>query len=707
VTESKAKFGVVEEVTEPVAAFFSLLTAERLMGVFDVAPKKAPLAVEKMERKSEAQLKRWRSDVAAFEAASAFQLALEGTFGDPVRIAAGETKIAPPELALQIALLPEDQNEAEPELFPQIAVDDRRRVLADRLVNEARGRAARHRFFHWEVGFPNVWSNLLSVTPRGGFDAVIGNPPYVRQELLGDEVKRALKAGYTAYDGKADLYIFFYEQGLRLLRPGGRLSYVVTNKWLRAGYAEALRELFATAAKVEFIADFGHAKHFFPDADVFPSVVTVRKPVPGETELTETQVCVIPRDSVPEKGLAAAVAAASYRLPPACFRKQSWTLEPPDVMGLLDKIRRNGVPLVDYVGGKPFRGILTGLNDAFLIDASTRDRLVKEDPGCAEIIKPYLRGQDINRWYAPDTNLFMILMKSSTDHAWPWADALDEAEAERTFRESYPSLHRYMKTWEEFTDAETGKVRGLRRREDHGRFWWELRACAYYGLFSKPRVAYQAIQFYPNYAVELGERLGNNKTFFLKTSDAFIVACLNSPAGWFFSWRHFLHLKDEALSNDQVKVIEFPIPAPTSDQKAEAQEAVALILSHKQAIGARGAAVRDWLRHEFGLERLGRALERSHALDSDGFVAAVRAAFPKTRKWSAAEIARLKQEHSDTLTPARDAAADVLALERRLSDLVNAAFGLSPEEVALMWRTAPPRMPLDPKEELRRLGFDA
>ena len=134
VTESKAKFGVVEEVTEPVAAFFSPLTAERLMGVFDVAPKKAPLAV-----------------------------------------------------------------------------DDRRRVLADRLVNEARSRAARHRFFHWEIGFPNVWSNLLSVTPRGGFDAVIGNPPYVRQELLGDEVERALKVGYTAYDGLADLYIFFYE----------------------------------------------------------------------------------------------------------------------------------------------------------------------------------------------------------------------------------------------------------------------------------------------------------------------------------------------------------------------------------------------------------------------------------------------------------------------------------------------------------------
>jgi hypothetical protein len=85
----------------------------------------------------------------------------------------------------------------------------------------------------------------------------------------------------------------------------------------------------------------------------------------------------------------------------------------------------------------------------------------------------------------------------------------------------------------------------------------------------------------------------------------------------------------------------------------------------------------------------------------------VRAALPKSRKFSSAELARLKQEHAATLSPAREAAAEVLALERKLSDLVSAAFGLSPEEVALMWRTAPSRMPLDPKEELRRLGVYA
>ena len=113
--------------------------------------------------------------------------------------------------------------------------------------------------------------------------------------------------------------------------------------------------------------------------------------------------------------------------------------------------------------------------------------------------------------------------------------------------------------------------------------------------------------------------------------------------------------------------------------------------------------MRDWLTLEFGVPDL-VALNDIRGLDSDRFVSAVRSSLPKSRKWSAAEIARLKHEYDETLAPARDAAAKILALERKLSDLVNQAYGLTPEEVALMWRTAPPRMPLDPADELRRLG---
>src|SRR5262249_28041619 len=155
-----------------------------------------------------------------------------------------------------------------------------------------------------------------------------------------------------------------------------------------------------------------------------------------------TNVCVIPRDDVPEKALDEAVAKATYPLPRAHFTKESWTLEPPEVVAILEKIERAGVPLKQYAGVGPYRGILTGLNEAYVIDSTTRDRLVSDDKRLAKLIKPYLRGQDIQRWSSPDTDLFMIIMKSSGDHPWPWANAPDEGAAEKIFKREFPALHR-------------------------------------------------------------------------------------------------------------------------------------------------------------------------------------------------------------------------------------------------------------------------
>jgi hypothetical protein len=140
--------------------------------------------------------------------------------------------------------------------------------------------------FDWQAVFPEVFA-------QGGFDVVVGNPPYIRQELL-SPFKPWLEAHYEVFHGMADLYVYFYELDVRLLKPGGLLCYIVTNKWMKAGYGEPLRRFFNEKAWVRSVVDFGHAKQIFEKVDVFPSIILVEKPT-GAPKPKTARLCTIPR----------------------------------------------------------------------------------------------------------------------------------------------------------------------------------------------------------------------------------------------------------------------------------------------------------------------------------------------------------------------------------------------------------------------------
>lgn len=656
VHQSKTLFDGIEQETRPLNSFIKILYA---------------LDWLKLGKEDQTAVRSW----------------LDGQFGDPLEIARG-----------RFTLGPADRGDGHPQAKDVVGqLSNGARAAAERfavVLNAARDLVRSERFQNWQVAFPGVWSQWESNELKGGFHAVIGNPPYVRQELIKD-YKPHLKRGFEpVYDGSADLYVYFYDQGLRLLKAGGRMSYVVTNKWMRAGYAEKLRGVFAEKAWVEFVADFGHAKKFFPDADVFPSVIVVRKPDNSDGP-SDTQVCAIPRDDVPEKALDEAVTRATYALSRSYFTSSPWAIEPPAVANLLIKLKTAGEPLKAIHPRLPVNGIKTGLNEAFLIDADEADALIEQHPACRDVIRPYLRGQDIKRWTSPNTLQRMIMLKSSSDFAWPWSNAADETQAEAIFANAFPSLHRRMKRFESFYDPKKKRQRGLRHREDQGRYWWELRPCAYYDLFRKPKVVYQAIQFYPRYSLEYDEVYGNNKTYFLDTDNIGLLTALNSPLLWWFGWRHFIHMKDEALSNDQVKIAELPI-AKSLLSDARIVPLGQRIVTMSRNIEAAQQAISSWLRHEFGIKDCNSALANATKLVSGEFVQAVRTHLPKKRKLTAAEVTELEREHGATLEPARRLREEVFATEQLLSTIVNEAYGLSSEEVQLMWRTAPPRMPFTP-----------
>jgi hypothetical protein len=525
----------------------------------------------------------------------------------------------------------------------------------------------------WQAAFPEVFA-------QGGFDVVVGNPPYVRQELL-TPFKAWLETRYAAFHGMADLYVYFYELGLRVLKPGGLLSFIVTNKWMKAGYGEPLRRFFSEKAWVRSVVDFGHAKQIFEEADVFPSIIVVEKPTESPKPAT-ARLCTIPREQLRIDDLSVQIQREGADLDTAQLSGEGWQLEPVDVVRLLNKMRHAGKPLAKLGGVAAYRGILTGLNEAFLIDGNCKRKLIAEHEGCKEVIQPFLRGSDLARWNSDWAGLWMIVLPSSTDRAWPWAELGEGAEAE--FKDRYPSLHRYLKPLEE----------QLRKRQDKGRYWWELRSCAYWDAFRKPKIFYQEIQFHPAYSLDVEGRFGNNKTFFLTTDDLFLLAVLNSPLMWWHNWRYLPHMKDEALSPVAFRMEELPVAEPAALTRDLAEKAVRRLIeitSHQQQ---NRRTLLDWLRVEYAIEKPSNKLLAVAELDPDAWVGEVKRIRGKKLPLSAAGVHGLREEYTRSIEPARARGAEILELERALSDLVNQAYGLTPAEIALMWKTAPPRMPI-------------
>src|SRR5215210_4347489 len=549
-----------------------------------------------------------------------------------------------------------------------------------RWLEESEALAAEKRFFHWELEFPEVFFDRQG-RPLGddaGFDAVVGNPPYVRQESLGDLKPYLAEAYPEVYHGVADLYVYFYEQGLRQLRRGGWMSYIVTNKWLRAGYGEPLRGYFASEGVLEEIVDFGHAP-IFEDADVFPCIVLLRKPEREEPEADRgVRVVEFPREAL-NADIAAYVEEHAHTVPIKRFGKSAWSLETSAVDGLMEKIRYNGVPLAEFAGVKPLYGIKTGLNEAFLIDTPTKERLVREDPRSAEIIKPYLRGQDIKRWSPEWKGLWMIFARRGIDI------------------DAYPAIKRHLERFRERLEPRPRDWSGGRwpGRKPGAYEWYEVQdSVDYWQMFEQTKFVIQRIAFHSRIALDGNGTYINDSAIFLPTNDSWLLACLNSPANWYFTFRFLPHKKDEALAMDIVSVEKLPIAPSTEEVRGEAEEAVSRLISLARSGQEARRDTLDWLRVEFGVEKPGQKLEDFAALGPDAFVEDVRKRRPKGEgRLTPGALRDLKSGYAEMAGPVQRARTEAAGLERGLSDLANEAYGLTTEDVDLLWSTAPPRMP--------------
>ncbi len=362
----------------------------------------------------------------------------------------------------------------------------------------------RIRPFDWETAFPDIIRG-------GGFDAVVGNPPYVRQETLGG-IKSYFEEHYNVFHGIADLYTYFIEKGFSLLKDGGLFSYIVANKWMRANYGAPLRKWLKEQC-VEEIIDFGDLP-VFQGATTYPCIIRIKKSIPKKS-LTVVQV-----KSLESLNLDAFVGEHGYRVTQENLQDSGWSLSDESTLALLEKLKKNSKPLGEYVNGKIFYGIKTGLNEAFVIDEETRNKIIREDSKSKELIKPFLAGRDIKRYTMPEITKYLILIPSG----WTNENSKGIRDKWSWFENTYPAIAKHLKGFE--SDAKA--------RYDQGDYWWELRSCDYYKEFEKPKIMLPDISTRGNFIFDDQETYCVNTCYIISSSDKYLLGILNSKLITFF-----------------------------------------------------------------------------------------------------------------------------------------------------------------------------
>ncbi len=352
--------------------------------------------------------------------------------------------------------------------------------------------------FDWEAEFAEIMAG-------GGFDAVIGNPPYVRQEILGDQ-KKYLQQNYEVSHGTADLYAYFIERAVSLLKPDGLFCYIVGNKWLRANYGKPLRR-WMKQQRIEEITDFGDLP-VFEKATTYPCILRIRKASP-RTTFDATQV-----KSLDFGNLQDYVGDHRYSVNQAALDDGIWSLADQRTQALLAKLYAIGVPLGEYVTGQIHYGIKTGYNKAFVIDTETRARLIAEDPRSAKLIKPFLAGRDIKRYQRPSSDRYLVFTRRGVNV------------------KEYPAIERYLRR---FKERLMPKPKGWQGDKWKGRKpgsyrWYEIQDTVdYHAEFEKPKILWPGISGEVTaFAIDEEHYYGNDNNQVIITDDRYLLGILNS-----------------------------------------------------------------------------------------------------------------------------------------------------------------------------------
>ncbi len=425
--------------------------------------------------------------------------------------------------------------------------------------------------FEWRFEFPEILDDDGNFK---GFDLIIGNPPYIRQEEL-KELKPHLAKNYKVYKGTSDIYTYFYELGFNVLKENGILSFITSNKYTRAGYGEALREFLLKNTYILKYIDLNGIK-VFDSATVDTSILCFEKSKSKDNKFKYLALSnEILKTCAYDIGLYKDFAEFSQN----SLSKESFTFSDENTSALKAKIERIGTPLKEWQGLNIYRGILTGYNEAFIITTEKRNEILAnckdeaEKERTAKLIRKMLRGRDIKRYSYEWAGLWVIFI--------PWHFPNVEKpktmlENEQDLKEQYPSLYKHLLSHKERLSKRNKEETGIRYE------WYCLQrwGANYYQEFEKEKLGWQRITQEPSFILERECILLDSMAFMVANSKnelKYLLGFLNSSL-IFYYFKNIGHLysdKGFLLSNQYVE--KFPIPKINSKNQKIADELINLV----------------------------------------------------------------------------------------------------------------------------------
>lgn len=352
-----------------------------------------------------------------------------------------------------------------------------------------------------------VWGSVLieDILSDKKFDLIISNPPHLRGEQF--SVLKELLTGYSSSEYGADLYCYYVEKAASMLSEKGCAVFLISNKWRKAKYGEGLRSLFAASAP-SIMVDLPNDPH--ATGAVLPlSVVVFCK----ENEKNET-VRYVDASVMPAGSSIAEYVEYASAQPCAGAERSADTWDFTGRAGSIEaEIGAKSISLVDCVGGEIYRGILTGLNEAFVIDAATANVIAETEKPSARFIVPFYSGRDVKRYYLPQAKKNLIFIRKGTTDK-----ERGDKRPDCWLVENHQLLALHLAKYEQ----------KAAKRRDKGDYWWELRSCAYSSVFEKPKIILPVITKRLSAVLSDKAAYVNDKCFVIAGGDYFLLALLNS-----------------------------------------------------------------------------------------------------------------------------------------------------------------------------------